>query len=546
MAGLNENHKRKLLASLQYADRLLQESLGVLTPVSRLLFSRYLPDISPAEQHWIENYADKIREQLAALLRRFDAPPSPPSLLTSWAIRTNLISLSIALEELDPDGLHGYGELDPESARELAWSVGEVRRLVNQLLTFLSTSRNRHQRLVAGAGLDTRPARLVDEFAQIIARYGLVEFLPTLDSIIRKVESHRFEIAVFGRVSSGKSSLINRLLGIRLLPVGTTPVTTVPVHVLQGPEPKMRVHFVGKVQELPAEQLPDFATEQRNPSNVKRVVRIEVSIPSDRLHPGVAFVDTPGIASLATSGTRLSYAYLPDSDLGLVLVDGHSALGPEDLDLVRALHLSGIPSVVLISKCDLLSDEDVALVCEYTRSSLSNHLGFTSEVVPVSSADSWADRLDRWFRQFVSPMLEKSREFLAKSLDLKLQSLRDSLQVTLETRFQREGGGGAEIKQLLRPIDENLAGFRARWQGEFDDLSSWGDEIMGQAASRMAAMVAESAGEPGVPASLFQQTVLDVINSHCSTFLEEYEQIIASIGRALANLGANSAPAGWS
>jgi hypothetical protein len=35
----------------------------------------------------------------------------------------------------------------------------------------------------------------------LISRHGLVEFLPVLNSIARKLESHRYEIAVFGRVS---------------------------------------------------------------------------------------------------------------------------------------------------------------------------------------------------------------------------------------------------------------------------------------------------------------------------------------------------------
>ena len=45
--------------------------------------------------------------------------------------------------------------------------------------------------------------RLLD---QIVMRWQLVEFRPTIDTIVQRLESPQFEIAVFGRVSSGKSS----------------------------------------------------------------------------------------------------------------------------------------------------------------------------------------------------------------------------------------------------------------------------------------------------------------------------------------------------
>jgi hypothetical protein len=117
----------------------------------------------------------------------------------------------------------------------------------------------------------------------LISRHGLVEFLPVLNSIARKLESHRYEIAVFGRVSSGKSSLINRLLEIELLPIGTTPITAVPIHIVGGKEPRLRVTFMDRTVELRVEALPEFATEQGNPGNSKRVVGLEVAVLSKRL-----------------------------------------------------------------------------------------------------------------------------------------------------------------------------------------------------------------------------------------------------------------------
>jgi GTP-binding protein EngB required for normal cell division len=539
MADLNEHQKRKILTSLQHSDKVLEECLRIPTPSARPLFPANLQDVSSAEYHWIESYVEKIRDQFADLLRRFEIEPQPPSVRSSWALQTNLISLDITLEDLNPERLRGYGTLDPETSQELSWALGEVRRLVSQLLAFLSRGRGLEGLRLTHRSFESLPDGLMERLARIISRHGLVEFLPALRSIVRKVESHRFEIAVFGRVSSGKSSLINRLLGTNLLPVGTTPITAVPTHILSGRAPGLRIHLADQVQELPLEKLPEFATEQKNPSNLKRVVRIEVSIPSDRIPAEVAFVDTPGIASLATSGTRLSYAYLPESDLGLVLIDGHSAVGREDVELLRALRIVGIPSVVLVSKCDLLSDEDVARVCGYTKDSLAEHLGFAPDVVPVSSADSWSERVNSWFQQSISPLLHRSRESLAASVDRKVHSLCESLLATLKMKSGRSGSATAddrELESMLRPLDENIADLDERWRDAFDTLSPWLDEILDQAASGMATASMEPADEARAYEVCLERVVIDAAASHCSAFVEEYEQLAGRIGRLLADL----------
>jgi hypothetical protein len=46
-------------------------------------------------------------------------------------------------------------------------------------------------------------------------------------------QAKSFEIALFGRVSSGKSSLLNAVLETNLLPIGVTPVTAVPTRIAE-------------------------------------------------------------------------------------------------------------------------------------------------------------------------------------------------------------------------------------------------------------------------------------------------------------------------
>jgi len=542
MAGLNENHKRKILATIQYADGLLGECLSLLGSAGGALHPRYVRDVTSSETHWVESYADKIREQFMRLLERFDIALSPPGTLSSWALRTKLMSLDIALEDLYPQQMRGYGEMDPEAAGDLTWTLQEVRRLVSQLLAFLAEASGAHERRLARLDAEPELGSRLERVARIIAGHGLVEYLPVLDSVIRKLESHRLEIAVFGRISCGKSSLINRLLEMDLLPVGTTPITAVPIHIVAGGTPRLKVSFAEGTKDLPVGRLPEFATEQGNPANSKRVVGIEVSVPAKRLQEGVALVDTPGIASLATSGTKLSYAYLPDSDLGVVLIDGHSSLGRDDLDLLRSLHAAGIPSIVMISKCDLLPAADVGKVIEYTRSAIIEHLGLTPEVIPISSVDAWVPRIREWFERAISPLIQQARESLNFSLNRKVHSLCESILVTLEMRANRGAHGAAlpgEAERILRPLDEMLDEFAGRWGDRLESMSDWAEESLGAAASRLARASmdgGESSGRKTPGAVVLGDAVIEVAASRYQLFLQEYESVVGRIRRDLDKL----------
>jgi predicted GTPase len=76
--------------------------------------------------------------------------------------------------------------------------------------------------------------RLLSEIERIITAHGLVEFRGTLSMLLDRMESAAFEVGVFGRVSSGKSSLLNYILQTDVLPVGVTPVTAIPTASVMG------------------------------------------------------------------------------------------------------------------------------------------------------------------------------------------------------------------------------------------------------------------------------------------------------------------------
>jgi hypothetical protein len=78
-----------------------------------------------------------IREQIGSFLKRFHIALPERSRPSSWIVKTNLTSIDIALEDLYPQKMKGYGDMDSAAARELTQSLQEIRKHVNQIFKAL-------------------------------------------------------------------------------------------------------------------------------------------------------------------------------------------------------------------------------------------------------------------------------------------------------------------------------------------------------------------------------------------------------------------------
>jgi hypothetical protein len=127
--------------------------------------------------------------------------------------------------------------------------------------------------------------------------------------------SDTFDVAVIGRVSSGKSSLLNALLGTAILPTGVLPVTAFPTRLRRGPEAQLHIAYAnGRTETTTVDRIGDFVAESGNPGNEKRLTRLLLVYPSTMLPADVTFVDTPGLGSVTPGGALQTYAYLPRCD----------------------------------------------------------------------------------------------------------------------------------------------------------------------------------------------------------------------------------------
>lgn len=494
MASLNEAQRNSIRTAYKVLSQRLAEIEGLIATGSVASpLAEHVPDLSPAEARVIGDYASRLRAVMLANLEAEEIPLDGPRTSLRWAVECSLMSLAVLIDEMGARKLRQYGPLDDEGRARAEKVREDVRRLVERLAAYLRRGQ--------GRDLDERLARLEREgrdvealarIERVVARWHLVEFRPTVEMILSRLESPRFEVAVFGRVSSGKSSLLNAIAGRDALPVGVTPVTTVPTRLEGGPDAGAVVTFADRAgRSVPLEELWRYASEEGNPANVERVTSITVTLPSPRLGSGVTFVDTPGVGSLATSGSAETLAYLPRADLGVVLVDAASTLNEEDLRLLGALHEAGIPAMVLLSKVDLISEADRGRLIRYMEDRLGREFESAIQVRAVSTVGTGRTLLDRWFEEELGPRLESHRSLAEASLRRKVGHLRESVADALRTlaaRASAPAGPGAagdvvEARRQLEAADAAIRQFRA-------EIAGWAEgtrRLLDQAMDRIAA-----------------------------------------------------------
>ncbi len=456
--GLNESHRRRLLANAQYADKLVSDIEEILNASeSRSPFPKYRPDVSLHEARLIRSHLSRFRDHLSRVLSAIGVEARGARFGSLHSIRVTLTFIRIAIEEMAPEHLRGYGALPDKVASELRGLGAELEGLIGGL----------ERNLALGAAVDlqarldrlqrtTKEADLLRLLDRIVNEDELAEFRAALLNTVEKMESPHFEIAVFGRVSSGKSSLLNHVLGTDVLPVGVNPITAVPIRIVFGHDAGLAVTLADRqVRHCPIDDLAEYASEERNPGNERGVSKLVVELPSPRLQEGLALVDTPGLGALATAGAAETLSYLPQCDLGILLISAVNPIDQEDLNTIQALSQAGIPVMGLLSKADLLSPADREKALAYTKREVLANLGLRIEAYPVSTVAQDEELLEDWFRSHMAPLFERRRELVQQSIRRKAGALGESVTAALRSKLGAAGTTGA-IGTALEEIERRL------------------------------------------------------------------------------------------
>lgn len=210
--------------------------------------------------------------------------------------------------------------------------------------------------------LSLKLSRLLEETGRQDARLGEIR-----DVIV----SHHFSVAVVGEFKKGKSSLINALLGRRVLPSDTRPTTATLNRITYGSAPGAMVEYKdGTSKEIPVDDLAEYVTKLTESAREQaaRIRQVVVEYPTALCQNDVDVIDTPGLQD-DDAMTDITVQAIRDMDLAIFTISALFPVSQTEQDfLVRLLEDGTLTKlVVAVTFVDLLDEEDREEILPHIR-----------------------------------------------------------------------------------------------------------------------------------------------------------------------------------
>lgn len=196
----------------------------------------------------------------------------------------------------------------------------------------------------------SRLAHTWEQLADLMREQGDKTTPAKLMQLAEKTKNAELNIAFCGHFSAGKSTMINTLLGVNLLPSNPIP-TSANVVKIRGGEKAARVYTMesGVITFDPdteMEKLKQFAVDGDT------VESVEVSYPGTFLDEYSSLLDTPGIDSTDAAHKIATESALHLADVVIYMMDYNHVQAEENFNFTKTLKDRGKPVYLVVNMID--------------------------------------------------------------------------------------------------------------------------------------------------------------------------------------------------
>lgn len=373
-------------------------------------------------------------------------------------------------------------------------------------------------------------------------KYGLPG--DALSKYISRMDHFQVVAPLIGEFSTGKSSLVNALLGRSVLSVNITPETAVPTEICYSSDEHAVVFGSnGGTETISVDEF------QKREFSVDKVKKVQLYLNNAFLREisSVKLVDMPGFNSGIELHSRAIDEYLPDAEAYILLFSARSSTISSDMaGFLKELHLHGMPVFLLISKSRAVTEDELRICVERIRADAAKYLGLADVPVGVTNA--------KGHEQIIEPLQDDLRRIEADSQNIfrndaksRLQQHGSDLALYLETAIKRADLTPDELSGKIEEAKRKIESLKGKLHDAGSSFSSEVDECiavarsrlqsaLGNAAPSLADMLANHIDIRDRVSMLVRETVMSSIKNDFAPRVQKYRERIAGLINVTLNI----------
>ena len=276
-------------------------------------------------------------------------------------------------------------------------------------------------------------------------------------------------VVFLGETSSGKSSIINGLIGKQILPVSAKPTTGAITEVMFSNETKSPTYYsLDKLANLTP--LSEEAFVKYSWAPPKDLARLRVQVPAlADFGSGLRLFDTPGYNSIIDAHEEVLKDFLPNSDVVVYTVGYKIGIQNEDfvfLRYLRELLDHDVPVVLVVNRCPKDMTNSNRRIVEIKKYA-SDILGFEpalfaiAQVKPAQPTDvALPNNPELW--RYINANLTSSKRVrqMQEAFDMFIHELFDKCNKVIKMRLATAKMDVEEIENLKKAQKEYAQNIR--------------------------------------------------------------------------------------
>ncbi|MCT8977442.1 dynamin family protein [Clostridium sp. CX1] len=289
---------------------------------------------------------------------------------------------------------------------------------------------------------------IFSEYILISERYGL-----PVDSIkdnIHQIDNFRVTTPVVGGFSTGKSSMINALLGKDILPVEITPETAIPTEITYGHN-KVQLYQNDEVKEI---SIDDLRNGNFNVDNTK-LIRLEYENDFLEIIQAVKIVDMPGFDSGIEIHNKSINNYLSNSLAYILTFSAEEPVIKESIaNFLNELKIYDVPVYVVITKCDKVTKSTLEEVKKFLKVNIPKVLNIPNIKIVCVEAQDDIDVPE--LKEILKEIQKNSDKIFETEFSRKLKANLKPLENYLVSRINNSKLSVSELDEKIKALERQI------------------------------------------------------------------------------------------